>query len=191
MLVVATPGTLWLLLTTTALYPDAPVSDAGGLAGGLGPAPVAAVRLLLLCAWAFLVAMDERALGPLILHEPLVAASVGGALLGFFPQGLVIGLILQAIWPGLLPLGGSRQPSTGLAAVIGVSWLVLLPGAVGPVRLALSLAAALAAAGWGERCERIWRRRNGARESGVYAAPLPGRRARLRKLSKPGCWSRV
>jgi hypothetical protein len=116
---------------------------------------------------AFLVSLDERALGPFVLHEPLVAAGVGGALVGRLTEGVFLGLSLQWIWPGLRPLGGARQPSAGLAALIGVAWYLLLPDAIGPWRFPVALGAAVAGAAWGRAGEELLRGRNALREARV------------------------
>jgi mannose/fructose/N-acetylgalactosamine-specific phosphotransferase system component IID len=163
----------------------------GGLAPGLSAggsgsrAPVstdrvdgilpAGVSCFLLVLWTMIVAADERALGPLVLREPLVAAGVAGTLLGAPLAGWLMGLVLQSIWPGLQPMGGSRQPWAGPGSVVGVLWVGLLPNAVGAWRLPAALAAALAAAWVGMVAEDLLRARNDRREAAWVAAP-----ARLR-----------
>ncbi len=141
-------------------------------AGGQGPGAVfpaaAPLRLLFLAAWVGLVAADERALGPLILHEPIVAAPVAGLLLGCWSEALFFGVALQAIWPGLVPLGGVRQPHAGVAAVVGVAWLWMLPGVLLAWTFLAGLAAALLAAAWGEETELWLRRWNEKREAKIY-----------------------
>lgn len=150
----------------------------------LGPAVAAAVgaalgetcaglRVAGLLTWAALVAADERALGPLFFHQPLVAASVTGLLLGRPLAGLTMGILLQAIWPGLLPMGGSRQPAVGPAALVGAAWLSLLSPHES-IALPFALGLAITAAAAGDRGEVWLRRRNERRERQVYATVTSG-----------------
>jgi hypothetical protein len=135
----------------------APARAAGG-AWGAG-------ALLLLGGWALLLSLDERACGPLVLHEPLVAAGVGGLLIGRPVEGALTGACLQFIWPGLRPLGGLGQPAAGLAAVTTLGWLAWLPPTLAPWRFPLALGAGMLAAWWGRESESWLRRRNAAREA--------------------------
>ncbi len=125
--------------------------------------------LLILAAWGAWVAVDERAFGPLGVSEPLAAALLAGICTRQVPEAVALGVSLQAIWPGLVPMGGSRQPAAGLGALAGVGWLVLLPAAFGVWRFPLALAAALACSAWGDVAELRLRARNGVREERVWA----------------------
>ena len=77
-----------------------------------------AIRLILLLLWAVVVSLDERAFGSFMFHQPLVAGSMAGALLGNAEGGLAAGIVFQCLWPGLMPVGGDLLPSVGLAAVL-------------------------------------------------------------------------
>ncbi|MCK4303796.1 MAG: PTS sugar transporter subunit IIC [Candidatus Eisenbacteria sp.] len=179
LLLLAAACILFLLIATGICPPW--IGAAGGMqAGYVAFTPGGILRLLMLSAWIMLVAMDERALGPLVFHEPIVAAPVAGALLGAFPEGLLIGLVLQALWPGLLPLGGSRQPVVGTASVIGVCWICLLPEGLGPWGPVVALGVTLAAAGWGNEAESVLRRRNEASAAWLQAGTRASRDAMLR-----------
>lgn len=125
-------------------------------------------KLFLIGLWAGLTAASERAWGPLGFHEPIVAASLTGLLLGYPAEGVWIGCLLQLLWPGLVPMGGSRQPDTGLAAIVACAWFCLLPAGAGAARLAVALPAGLVAATVGGRLERWLRARNEAREERLY-----------------------
>ncbi|MCK4415393.1 MAG: PTS sugar transporter subunit IIC, partial [Candidatus Eisenbacteria sp.] len=116
-------GVAWLL--------DLLSPPAGQLLPGTVGAAWGAGTLLLLGGWSLLVSIDERACGPLVLHEPLLAAGVGGLLVGRPAEGLLVGFCVQLVWPGLRPLGGIAQPATGLAAVTAIGWLAWLPGELG------------------------------------------------------------
>ena len=78
--------------------------------------------------------------------------------------------IVTVYGTGLLPLGGSRQPAEGLATVVGVLWLLLLPGGLGSARVLVAAGVALFAAGWGAGAEAWLRRRNQARAEPLFHA---------------------
>lgn len=137
-----------------------------------------AIRLALLLLWAAVVSLDERCLGSLMFHQPLVAGSVAGALMGNLTGGMTAGLVFQCLWPGLLPVGGTLLPAAGLAGVLGGAvsgWGAHLVGtqvlwtAGGPLLLGVLLG--LAAAGVGAAWEQGTRRRNAAREERALASP--------------------
>jgi len=159
-----------------------PLPGSPGAADEVGGAGHFSLTLLvgwLIVLWTMTVAADERALGPLVLREPLVAAGAAGLIVGQPGAGWLLGVVLQSIWPGLQPLGGSRPPWAGPGSVVGVLWLVLLPAGVGPWRLPIALAAAFTAAWAGIGVEDRLRARNDRRESGLLAAPREARRALL------------
>ncbi len=54
-----------------------------------------------------------------MISRPLVAATLGGALIGESMSGLLIGAILELIALETLPFGASRYPEWGSAAVVG------------------------------------------------------------------------
>jgi hypothetical protein len=145
-----------------------PASLAAVLALGPGTAGGARVEPLafaLLALWAALVAADERALGPLVFREPLVAAGVSGLILGRPHEGLLVGALVQWVWPGLRPIGGSREPAAGLAALVTLGWFVLTPAQWGDWRLAVAMGGGMLAASLGPGIERWMRKRNEMRES--------------------------
>jgi hypothetical protein len=139
-----------------------------------------ALRLAILLLWAAVVSLDERAYGSLMLHQPLVSATVAGSLMGNINGGMSAGLVLQCFWPGLLPIGGSMLPAAGLAGVVAgatTSWGVHLVGTRllwsmhGPLLFGVTLG--LLTAGAGEVWERATRRRNEAREERALASDEP------------------
>ncbi len=54
-----------------------------------------------------------------MVSRPLVAATLGGALVGHSESGLLIGAALELIALETLPFGASRYPEWGSAAVVG------------------------------------------------------------------------
>lgn len=142
------------------------------------------IRLALLLLWAAIVSLDERCLGSLMFHQPVVAGSVAGALMGNLTGGMTAGIVFQCLWPGLLPIGGVLLPAVGLAGVVGgavAGWGAHLVGtqalwtADGPLLfgVVLGLFAAAAGGAW----EKGTRARNARREAGALASAEPVDRA--------------
>ena len=84
-----------------------------------------------------IVALDATAFGQLMLSRPFVAASLAGAIVGMPLEGATVGAALEALSLGILPVGASRYPDTGTAAVAAVGVLGLSEAA--PVAPALLL----------------------------------------------------
>jgi PTS system mannose-specific IIC component len=96
------------------------------------------------------VGLDTVSFPQAMLSRPLVAATLGGALVGSPASGLLVGATLELIAHETLPFGASRYPEWGSASVVGgalySSTAVPLAGS-----MALALLAALATAwvgGW-------------------------------------------
>jgi hypothetical protein len=156
------------------------VAVAGGLfllafaavgAGAPGPLPIGAAGCALLALWGATVSMGERALGPLGLEAPLAAGIVAGLLMGRLPEGIVAGITVQAIWTGIAPMGASREPAAGLAAIVTAAWLAFLPAGLDAWRAPFALGAGLAAASWGTSAEVVLRRRNERRVDRLLTRP--------------------
>jgi PTS system mannose-specific IIC component len=77
-------------------------------------------------AWGVVVGVDLVSFPQAMLGRPLVAATVAGLLLGSVETGLLIGVLLECFALDVLPVGASRYPDYGPAAVIAVfaAWLV-------------------------------------------------------------------
>ncbi len=148
------------------------------------------LRLALLLSWLGVVSVDERACASLGLHQPIVAGSVAGWLMGNLDGGAGAGLVFQALWPGLLPVGGVLLPTVGVAGGIAgavAGWGAHLAGtralwtADGPLLFGVVLG--LIAAGAGGVWERGTRQRNREREERALASdgPLPDALERARR----------
>lgn len=98
---------------------------------------------LLLATAAGLVGLDATGGPQAMWSRPLVAAPLGGWLLGDAAAGLVVGAVLELLMLRHVPLGGARCPDTGPAALVAGA---ALAGA-GPLGPAPVAAAALL--GWG------------------------------------------
>ena len=75
---------------------------------------------LLLLAAALLggvTALDATSAGQFMLSRPLIAAALGGIAAGAPEQGIAAGVVLEALHLAVLPVGASRYPEGGPAAV--------------------------------------------------------------------------
>ncbi len=77
------------------------------------------VTILLLALLSGLVAVDTTAALQLMFSQPVVAGAIAGAIAGQPAIGLMVGLTLQLVWVGALPVGGAGFPDSGVAAVVG------------------------------------------------------------------------
>jgi PTS system mannose-specific IIC component len=106
--------------------------------------------LLPLALLGGLLGMDTVSFPQAMLSRPLVAATLGGALIGSPMSGLFIGAALELIALETLPFGASRYPEWGSAAVVGGALFASVP-AHPPGAMTLALIASLATAwvgGW-------------------------------------------
>lgn len=150
--------------------------------------------LLLLAAWA---GADMTAAGQLMISQPLIAAWLAGLVMGDPAAGLGVGLLLQVVWGGVLPLGGSTFPLSGPAAVAAAGIAariarterfpagdyVVFPSAWA---LAAALVAALVAGEIGGRIVVTLRRRRNAALAGADAAAARGDAGALVRLNFRG-----
>lgn len=79
----------------------------------LGPA-----TLLALAAAAGVAGLDQSSFPQAMVSRPLVAATVGGWLLGDAGAGFLAGAVLELLTLRELPLGGARCPDLGPASVV-------------------------------------------------------------------------
>ena len=79
----------------------------------LPPPPLLAALALL----GGLLALEGTSLGQLMTSRPLVAATLGGWAAGAPEQGIVAGLLLEALHLAVLPVGAARYPEPAPAAV--------------------------------------------------------------------------
>ena len=66
-----------------------------------------------------LLGLDVVSFPQAMISRPLVAATLGGALIGNAAMGLLVGAALELIALETLPFGASRYPEWGSAAVVG------------------------------------------------------------------------
>jgi PTS system mannose-specific IIC component len=97
--------------------------------------------LILLAALGGLVATDSTSFGQFMISRPLVAATLGGWIVGHPLAGAMIGVVLEAFQLGVLPVGAARYPEAGPAAV--VAGAVYAPHAPSPSAMLLVVGFAL------------------------------------------------
>lgn len=82
---------------------------------------LAPAGLLALAAWGSLVGLDLASWPQLMLSRPIVAGGVAGLLLGDPVAGVTVGGLLELFALDVLPIGATRYPDFGVAALAGVA----------------------------------------------------------------------
>ncbi len=148
-----------------------------------------AVSILVLALIAGAVAVDTTAALQLMFSQPVAAATCAGLVVGEPATGLMVGITLQLVWSGVLPVGGAGFPDAGVAAVVGAGTAGLLVGRGHPAgwAIATGLLLALAVGSTGRIIVRRLRRWNITVAAGAREAMLTGdlggvRRAVLRAI---------
>lgn len=109
------------------------------------PLPVLGILLL---AWGTVVGLDLVSVPQGLLSRPLVSASIAGWLVGDLEAGLRVGAVLELFALDVLPVGASRYPEYGPAAVGAALAAASLPPLIGiGVGVLLGLVVAILA-GW-------------------------------------------
>ncbi len=109
-----------------------------------------ALQLVPLTLLGALLGLDAVSFPQAMISRPIVAATLGGALVGDAGKGLIIGVILELFALETLPFGASRYPEWGSASVVGGALFGMQPQ-VSAGGLAVSAFAALFTAfigGW-------------------------------------------
>jgi PTS system mannose-specific IIC component len=137
--------------------------------------------LIALLIWGTIAGVDLVSFPQGMLGRPLVAATVAGLVLGDLETGLRVGVLLECFALDVLPVGASRYPDYGPAAVV----TVFAHGrAAEPDPLGAAIALGLIVAILGGRGMEVQRRLNGrlvSRESAALAAGDPTVLARLQR----------
>ncbi len=105
-------------------------------------------RILIMAVLGGLCYLDRTAALQLMLHRPLIVASLTGAVFGNFAAGAQVGAVLELLYIARLPVGASIPPDDtgaalygGAAAATGASSIGLDPGSFCAILL-LSVACA-------------------------------------------------
>src|SRR5512143_2507635 len=92
-------------------------------------------RILVMAVLGGLCYLDRTAAFQIMLHRPLVVASLTGAVFGNFAAGAQVGVVLELLYIARLPVGASIPPDDtgaalfgGAAAATGASSIGLDPG---------------------------------------------------------------
>lgn len=80
-----------------------------------------------LTAWGTVTGIDLVTVPQGLLSRPLVAATVAGAIAGDAAAGLLAGMVLELYALDVLPIGASRYPDFGAAAVAAGAAATLVP----------------------------------------------------------------
>lgn len=91
--------------------------------------------ILLLSLLGGLILLDKWALGEFGISQPLVSCPLLGLIFGDFSTGLILGIALELVWIGGLPLGGNVQADGQAAGVVGMECLILGRSFTTPDRL--------------------------------------------------------
>ncbi|HEX5438361.1 MAG TPA: PTS sugar transporter subunit IIC [Gemmatimonadaceae bacterium] len=122
--------------------------------------------LIALALLGGLVGLDVVSFPQVMISRPIVAATLGGAVVGDATAGLLVGVVLELLALETLPVGASRYPEWGSASVVGGALAALgTPATPGASALALLAAVITAwAGGWTmhavRRINGVWARRN-------------------------------
>jgi mannose/fructose/N-acetylgalactosamine-specific phosphotransferase system component IIC len=80
---------------------------------------VSPLQLLPVAILGAVLGLDVVSFPQAMISRPVVAATLGGTLIGESSSGLLVGAILELIALETLPFGASRYPEWGSAAVVG------------------------------------------------------------------------
>jgi len=84
--------------------------------------------VLALLAWGTVVGLDLTTFPQILLSRPLVAATGAGLLLGDVGAAVQVGLVLELFALDVLPVGASKYPDYGPAAIGAATLLAHRPG---------------------------------------------------------------
>ncbi len=139
--------------------------------------------LVLLLLWGTVVGLDLVSVPQGLLSRPLVSAAAAGWLVGDLDTGLRVGAVLELFALDVLPVGASRYPEYGPAAIGAVLAASFLPPGIGiGIGVLLGLVVAMLA-GW----SLGWVRHANARHLHRLAAEVNGGSVRaIRSLQWAG-----
>ena len=103
----------------------------------------AMVDLIPLALLGGVLGLDVVSFPQAMISRPLVAATLGGALLGQASNGLLLGAALELIALETLPFGASRYPEWGSASVVGGAIFASHPALPAGAALTLAMLTAL------------------------------------------------
>lgn len=145
-------------------------------------------QVALLLLWGAVVGLDLVTGPQVMVARPFVAGTVAGALLGDVAAGATVGAVLELYALDVLPVGATRYPDYGAAAVAAAA-----TAANAPLAVALGPAVGLGlVVGWiGEVAMHQLRRANARRVHRATAELDAGQAAALRRVHWFGLWGDV
>ncbi|UCF78619.1 MAG: PTS sugar transporter subunit IIC [Candidatus Eiseniibacteriota bacterium] len=99
-------------------------------------------EILVLCFAAGVCALDTTAAWQLMLSQPLVSGTIAGFIVGSPETGVFVGVLLQLLWSGSMPLGSRPMPDAPVGTATGV-WFAAALVETGGVSLSFSNLAGL------------------------------------------------
>jgi mannose/fructose/N-acetylgalactosamine-specific phosphotransferase system component IIC len=94
---------------------------------------VSAWQFGVLLAWGIVAGLDLVSVLQAMVARPLVSGTVAGAIAGDPAAGVLVGMVLELYALEVVPVGGSRYPDFGPAAVAGTAAAASGPaGEIGP-----------------------------------------------------------
>ncbi|MGQ9628803.1 MAG: PTS sugar transporter subunit IIC [bacterium] len=93
-------------------------------------------KISLVSVAAGLIGLDASAVGQFMVSRPLVASVIVGFLLNNPGAGLTVGILMELIWLGRLPIGTSVPPDVSTASVVATGIAVILNS---PVAIVLAM----------------------------------------------------
>lgn len=98
-------------------------------------------EILIVAVIGALLNLDVTAVGRIMVSRPIIVAPVIGYILGDFNSGLWMGLIIELLWIGAIPMGAAIPYDTTILSVIAVYWGIrAMPGYTGTMVLAIAVA---------------------------------------------------
>ena len=83
------------------------------------------LEILAVSLWGGLVALDTTAALQILVSHPLVSCSVVGLILGNFPLGFMIGIVLELVWLNEIPVGAAPFAEGNIGATVAASVAIM------------------------------------------------------------------
>ena len=84
---------------------------------------------LIISLWGGVVASDTTAAFQFMISHPIVSCAVVGLLLGNFPLGFMIGIILELIWLNEIPAGAANFSEGNVGATVAAACAIMTASA--------------------------------------------------------------
>ncbi|MFH1369284.1 MAG: PTS sugar transporter subunit IIC [Elusimicrobiota bacterium] len=98
-------------------------------------------EIIVIAVLAAILGLDVNAVGRIMVSRPIICAPLVGYILGDVKSGLWIGIIIELLWIGDIPLGAAIPYDTTVLSVITAYWgIEAVPGYPGSMMLAMAVA---------------------------------------------------